>query len=101
MFGFFGSRPARELGASLAIIVINGLEHAEKKGTKNISKNNRRIFSNELVIDQKIGDFLKKNKLNIYSKAQLGSNFKFCLIDKGIDKSVAEDLTAWLLLKLR
>ncbi len=101
MLDFFGGGPARDLGITLADIVAKGLEHVEKKESKKNSKSKKRIISNEIVIDHKIRDFINKRKLNIYSKARLGSAFKFSLIDKGIDKSVAEDLTAWILLKLR
>lgn len=101
MFDLFGGRAARDLGLALAAIVAKGLEHAEKKGAKRNSKTKTKSLSNEPLIDQKIREFLRDNKLNIYSKARLGSAFKFSLIDKGLDTSVAEDLTAWILLKLR
>ena len=66
---------------------------SSKKNEKKLAKVNSALYS-------KIDKFKKENKLGIYRKARIGNKFMWFLLEHGIEKNIAEDITNKLLLKL-
>jgi hypothetical protein len=52
-------------------------------------------------MEQKIIEFKRQNKLNVYKKAQLGNVFKWQLLEIGYTDQYVDDLTQWLMHHLK
>ncbi len=75
---------------------------AEKRSrAKSTKKGEKRYEATFLQVEKRVDEFKKKNPLNIYTKAQLGSAFKYTLLDNGLDQEFADKTTTWLLLKFK
>lgn len=98
---WFGAAAAKEFGSQMAMLLVQrSADEAQKQSrAKSARKGEKRFDATLLSIEKRLADFKTKNRLNVYSKAQLGSAFKFCLLDNGFEQEDAEKLTTWLLLK--
>ncbi len=98
---WFGASAAKEFGSQMAILLIqrNAEEQQKQPRAKSTRKGEKRFEATLNTIEKRVAEFKAKNRLNVYSKAQLGSTFKFALLDNGFDQEDAERLTTWLLLK--
>ena len=94
---------AKEFGTEMAEILDqrNSSEAQIKNQGKSAKKNEKRHEATFLLIEKRLAKFKEANKLNIYTKAQLGSAFKYALLDKGYDQEFSEKTTTWLLLKCK
>jgi len=98
---WFGAAAAKQFGAQMAMLLVQrSAEEAQKQArAKSTRKGEKRFDATLSAIEKRLAQFKSENRLNIYSKAQLGSAFKYALIDNGFDQEDAEKLTTWLLLK--
>lgn len=98
---WFGASAAKEFGSQMAMLLIqrNTEEQQKQARAKSTRKGEKRFEATLNTIEKRIAEFKVKNRLNVYSKAQLGSTFKFELLDNGFEQEDAERLTTWLLLK--
>ena len=98
---WFGAGAAKQFGTQMAMLLVQRAATEAEKSTraKSAKKGEKRFDAALLSIEKKLAEFKTGNRLNIYSKAQLGSAFKFELLDNGFDQEDAEKLTTWLLLK--
>ncbi|MDM0115264.1 hypothetical protein QTI66_24150 [Variovorax sp. J22R133] len=104
MFGkLFGSAAAKQFGTEMALLLIERAENETKKHAqaKSIKKSEKRHEGTLLLIEKHLDQFKKINRLNILSKAQLGSAFKYTLLDNGYDQEFSDKTTTWLLLKCK
>jgi hypothetical protein len=100
---WFGAAAAKQFGTQMAMLLVQrATSEAEKSArAKSAKKGEKRFDAALLSIERKLAEFKTSNRLNIYSKAQLGSAFKFALLDNGFEQGDAEKLTTWLMLKCK
>lgn len=98
---WFGAAAAKQFGTQMAMVLVQrSAEESQKQVRAKSSRKGEKRFEAALnSIEKKIEEFKSSNRLNVYSKAQLGSTFKFTLLDNGFEQEDAERLTTWLLLK--
>ncbi len=94
-FGWFDATEAKEFGASLARFHIEKIP-LEETGKKSKSSVKRKKALNQMF--QKMAQFKREHKLNVYRKAQLGNAFRWALKDAGYDPVYVEEVTRRLLL---
>ena len=92
MFSFFNATEAKNFGATAGQSILKKISETPKK---RIGENKKEAAYNAAIkeLEKSIISFKKKNKLNIYQKAQLGKTFKFTLIDGGCEAEFAERMT--------
>jgi tetratricopeptide (TPR) repeat protein len=94
MIGWFDSREAAEVGKALA----------EKFALKAAAPGPNRAGSNKASalqeLLQRADSEARPLRLNFYKKAKLANSFKWQLIEKGVDPSVADNVTQSLILHL-
>ena len=90
----FGQEMAHLVAAKSPAITPINLGKSEKKAEK---KHESALFQ----VEKRFEEFRRNNKLNVYTKAQLASAFKYGLLDSGFDQEFAEKTTTWLLLKCK
>ena len=100
---FFNAVEAKVLGSEMAALIahrtpINPVDNNQLRQLKNYEKRHEATL---VLIEKKLDRFKKNNSLNIYTKAQLGSAFKYGLLDRGYDQDFCEKTTTWLLLKCK
>jgi hypothetical protein len=100
---WFGASVAKQFGLQMAMLLVQraAFEADKSARIKSMKRSENRFDSTLHSIEKQVANFRTKHRLNIYSKAQLGSSFKFTLLNHGFEKSVAEDMTTWLLLRCR
>ena len=103
LISWLDASKVKEFGLEMAEILSqrNSSDAQAKHQNKSIKKNEKRHEATFLLIEKKLTEFKKSNRLNIYTKAQLGSAFKYALLDKGFDQEFSEKTTTWLLLKCK
>lgn len=100
---FFNAVEAKVFGSEMAALIahrtpINPVDNNQLRQLKHYEKRHEATL---VLIEKKLDRFKKNNSLNIYTKAQLGSAFKYGLLDKGYDQDFCEKATTWLLLKCK
>ena len=100
---WFGAAAAKQFGTQMAMLLAQkAASETEKHAqSKSVKKSEKRQEATLLSIEKKVAEFTASHRLNIYSKAQLGSAFKFALLDNGFEQDAADKLTTWLLLKCK
>jgi hypothetical protein len=94
IFSWFDTHAAKVFGCELADFYISRAgKKAENASNKTIEKKQRELLTK---ISQKIDLFKSCHALNILKRAQLGSAFKWRLLDAGLDKSQVDELTSWV-----
>lgn len=76
-------------------------ETTSKAQERLVKRYDKRHEATLVLIEKRLENFKKNNRLNIYTKAQLGSAFKYGLLDHGYDQEFSNKTTTWLLLKCK
>lgn len=100
---WLGADVSKQFGAQMAILLVeSATREASNIPRGKSAKNGEKRFEPTLrSIEKKLANFSASHRLNIYSKAQLGSSFKFTLLDNGFEPEVANAMTTWLLLRCK
>lgn len=98
VFNWFNSRVAAEMGGSLADQFLAAVAKANssrnpKKKTPDQAK------AIEALMTQVDRD-VRPLRLGIFRRAKLANTFKWRLLDQGVDRGLADELTRMVLLKL-
>ena len=94
-FGWFDATEDKEFGASLARFHIEKIPLAETDKRKKASLKRQKSLSQMF---QKMAQFKREHKLNIYKKAQLGNAFRWTMQEAGYDPRYIEEITKRLML---
>ncbi|MGU3628325.1 hypothetical protein [Comamonas sp. C24C] len=99
---WLGADVSKEFGVNMAMLLVKAASKEQsKKRIKPLKKEEKRFDSALFSIEKQLNNFISINKLNIYSKAQMGSSFKFTLLENGFESDVANSMTTWLLLRCK
>ena len=100
---WFDATEAKKFGTEMALLLSqrNQSEQEKLNRAKSTRKAEKRHEATFLLIEKKLEDFRKQNRLNIYTKAQLGNAFKYTLLDNGFEPDFSDKTTTWLLLKCK
>jgi len=100
---WFDATEAKKFGTEMALLISQRASNEAPSGgqVKLSRKQEKRHDAAFNLVEKKLAEFKKSHPLNIYTKAQLGSAFKFTLLDKGFDQEFSEKTTTWLLLKCK
>ncbi|RYH71102.1 MAG: hypothetical protein EON54_00515 [Alcaligenaceae bacterium] len=100
---WFGAGPAKQFGTQIAMLLVQraAIEAEKSTRSKSAKKGEKRFDATLLSIEKQLAEFRTIHRLNVYSKAQLGSSFKFTLLDHGFESDVADNMTTWLLLRCK
>jgi hypothetical protein len=94
IFSWFDTHAAKAFGCELAdFYIFRAGKNRENARDKIIEKKQRELLGK---LSQKIDLFKSSHTLNILKRAQLGSTFKWRLLDAGLDKSQVDELTSWV-----
>lgn len=96
---WFDAAAAQEFGSSLALFFV------EKMPLNDIQKLDDKLFERKskktlAAMSTQIVEFRKRNKLNLYKRAQLSNKFKWTLKDQGYADAYVNELTLWLVKQL-
>ena len=100
---WFDATEAKNFGIEMAALVSNRTpsEAKDRNQERLAKKNDARHLATLVLIEKRLENFKKSHQLNFYKKAQLGSAFKYALIDSGYEQGFSEQTTTWLLLKCK
>ena len=100
---WFNAAEAKVFGSEMAVLIAHRtpVVPVDKNQLRQLKNYDKRHETTLVLIEKKLNRFQKINTLNIYTKAQLGSAFKYGLLDKGYDQEFCEKTTTWLLLKCK
>lgn len=100
---WFDSGVAKEFGIQMAMLLVQrSASEVERRARSKTVKNSERRFDITLhAIEKQLKKFTENHKLNIYSKAQMGSAFKFTLLENGFEPETANAMTTWILLRCK
>lgn len=98
LFKYFDSSSAIALGDELANAFIAKISTSSVKDNKKFSAKALAALKqlDNIMVQQK-----PKTLLNTYTKAKLAHRFKWVLRDAGYDSSYIDELTNWLVMRLR
>ena len=73
-----GASAAKKFGTQMAMLLVQRVADENEKGgrSKSNKKSEKRFDATLLTIEKRLAEFRTANRLNIYSKAQLGQTFK-------------------------
>jgi hypothetical protein len=97
ILSWFDAAEAKKFGASLAQFFLERVPRASQKADKEFARKVDHVLEKMVV---QIVQFKQQHKLNTYKKAQLGSAFKWALLDAGIAADYTDEMTKWLMQKI-
>lgn len=97
LLGWFNAKDAHRFGEELAQRFIQGLPLDTPRTDKKFAAKAQRLLNR---LDGEVQRFKTNHKLNIYTRAQLGQQFKWALKDAGYDAAYVDQLTDWLVKRL-
>ena len=102
LFKFFDASEAESFGRQMAELIVHRTPNdpANKNQERLVKKYEKRHEATLLLIEKRVASFKQAHKLNVYTKAKLGTAFKYTLLDKDYDKTFVENTTTWLMLKV-
>ena len=95
VFNWFNSRVAAEMGGSLAdqfLAAVAKTNRNPKKGPDNT----KAVEALMTQVDREV----RPLRLGVFRRAKLANTFKWKLLDQGVDRGLADELTRMLLLRL-
>lgn len=100
---WFGADISKKFGVDMAMLLVQSATREVKSSTRTKSsrKDEKRFDATLHSIEKQLGKFMAGHRLNIYSKAQMGSAFKFTLLENGFESEAANAMTTWLLLRCK
>ncbi len=96
-WAWFDAAASKKFGATLAVFFLERVPKAAEKTDRDFAKKVDAAL--EKMVFQ-IVQFKQQHKLNMYKKAQLANEFKWALIDGGVQPDYADDITKWLMQKV-
>ena len=92
---------AKKFGAEMAALISHRTpsEAKDKNQERQVKNNDKRHLATLVLIEKRLESFKKTHPLNVFKKAQLGSAFKYALLDGGYEPEFCSQTTTWLLLK--
>jgi hypothetical protein len=97
LLSWFNAKDAHQFGGELAQLFIGKMPLDTRRKDKKFATKAQGVLNS---LDQRIKQFKVQHKLNLYTRARLGNQFKWTLKDAGYDESYVEELTEWLLQRL-
>lgn len=97
LLDWFNARPAEAFGAALAGTFAQSVPIDADLTERRFSQKAEAALKK---MDRLVADFKRTNKLNIYTKAQLGNSFKWSLKDSGFEDAYVNRLAEWLVARL-
>ena len=97
MLGWFNAREAAEVGTALADQFASQTTHAATRSGKPAQGMSNNALE-ELL--NRADSEVRKLRLNVYKKAKFANSFKWRLIENGVAKEIADEVTQSLVLHL-
>lgn len=97
LLSWFNAKDAHEFGGELAQFFIGQMPLDRPSKDKKFATKTQNLL---LQMDRRVQQFKASHKLNIYTRARLGNQFKWTLKDAGYDDTYLEELTEWLVKRL-
>jgi len=98
MFGLFDARAAKEFGKSMADLFMERVPSQSNWSEKKFDVKSRHAMSE---LEKRAAQFHLSNKLNTYKTAQMANTFKWTLLDAGYESRYVDELTQWLVTRMR
>jgi tetratricopeptide (TPR) repeat protein len=101
LFNWFNARRATEVGCALAddFVLQSASAGPRRKGAKPGTPDNElQRFLQKFL--QRVDRDARPLQLNVFKRAKLANSFKWRLLEKGIEKEIADELTQALVLRL-
>ncbi len=91
-FEWFNAREASKVGAALA-------DEFAPPGQGSVARGHKAALALQAFL-QRADDEVRRLRLNFYKKAKFASSFKWKLIENGVERNVADDVTQSLVMHL-
>lgn len=100
---WFGADISKKFGVQMAMLLVQNADREKSNISrgKSVKKIEKRFDATLQSIEKQLAKFTANQRLNIYSKAQLGSAFKFTLLENSFEPEVVKTMTTWLLLRCK
>ncbi len=94
---------AKKFGLEMAELISHRtpIEAKDKQQERLLKNAEKRHEATLVLVEKRLANFQKSHSLNVYTKAQLGSSFKYGLLDNGYGQEFCNQTTTWLLLKCK
>jgi hypothetical protein len=97
VFNWFNSKVAVDAGGSLAEQFLAAVAKSNAKRNPSKAPDNAKAIEAFLAqVDRDV----RPLRLGVFRRAKLANTFKWRLLDKGVDRNLADELTRMLLLRL-
>ena len=97
VFNWFNTKVAVDAGGSLADQFLAAVAKSNTKRNPNKTPDNAKAIEAFLAqVDREV----RPLRLGIFRRAKLANTFKWRLLDQGVDRVLADELTRMLLLRL-
>lgn len=97
VFNWFNGKVAVDMGGSLADQFLQAVAKSGTKRNPNKTPDHTKAFEALLAqVDREV----RPLRLGVFRRAKLANTFKWRLLDKGLDRDLANELTRMLLLRL-
>lgn len=94
---WFNAKDAHQFGGDLAQFFLTQMPLDRQIKDKKFANKTQNLL---IQMDRRVQQFKTSHKLNIYTRARLGNQFKWTLKDAGCEEAYLEELTEWLLQRL-
>lgn len=98
MFGWFDAHNAKEFGQSIALLFMQRMPLQTNWTQKGFEIKSRSAMKE---LEKKVVDFQIANSMNTYKTAQMANTFKWALLDAGYEAGYVDELTQWLVARMR
>ena len=94
---------AKKFGIEMAELIRHRspIEAKDKQQERLFKNAEKRHEATLVLVEKRLSSFKKSHPLNVYTKAQLGSSFKYALLDSGYNPDFCNNTTTWLLLQCK
>ena len=97
VFNLFNSKVVVDMGGSLADQFLAAVSKSTAKRNSNKNPDQAKVIEAFLMqVDRDV----RPLRLGIFRRAKLANTFKWRLLDKGVDRDLADEMTRMLLLRL-
>jgi tetratricopeptide (TPR) repeat protein len=95
MLGWFNTRKATELGAELADQYLTGVTAGQAAPKKKAKGNQGNVLEGVL---RRADSEIRQLQLNFFKRAKLANTFKWRLLENGVERQVADEITQTLVM---
>ena len=99
--GWFDASEAKKFGVQLADLFTERVAPGTPEAAMGKKLVKQKTGALDYKISQQVQAFKQQHKLNIYKTAQIGVAFKEALLEAGHDAAYANELTHWLMHKIK